>query len=109
MDKLVDPRGDRHGHAEATALEEVRASELDPRLSLSMYELIAAASFEYIDRISQRAVVIYQDERDRWLGNRNTMRALRVRDLIAGGDVDINAVIAAIRYPLRRIHVALEP
>lgn len=90
-----------------TALEEVRASELDPRLSLSVYELIAAVSFEYIDRISQRVVVIYQDERDRWLGNRNTMRALRVRDLIAGGEVDVDAVIAAIRYPLRRIHVAL--
>jgi DNA-binding PucR family transcriptional regulator len=90
-----------------TALEEIRGSELDPKLSLGVYELIAAVSFDYIDRISQLVVAIYQDERDRWLGNRNTMRALRVRELIAGGDVDVDAMIAAIRYPLRRIHVAL--
>lgn len=102
-------RAYRLGHQAVlkTALEEIRASELDPRLSLGVYELIAAASFDYIDRISQLVVATYQEERDRWLGNRNTMRALRVRDLIAGGEVDVDAVITAIRYPLRRIHVAL--
>ena len=102
-------RAYRLGHQAVlkTALEEIRASKLDPKLSLSVYELIATVSFDYIDRISQLVIVIYQDERDRWLGNRNTMRALRVRDLIAGSDVDVDAVIAAIRYPLRRTHVAL--
>lgn len=101
-------RAYRLGHQTVlkTALEEIRGSGLDPKLSLGVYELIAEVSFDYIDRISQLVIVIYQDERDRWLGNRNTMRALRVRDLIAGGDVDIDAVIAAIRYPLRRIHIA---
>jgi hypothetical protein len=91
------------------ALEEIRVSELDPKLSLGVYELIAGISFGYIDRISQLVLATYQDERDRWLGNRNTMRTARVRDLIAGGDVDIDidAVIATIRYPLRRIHIAL--
>ena len=77
-------RAYRLGHQAVlkTALEEIRASELDPKLSLGVYELIAAISFDYIDRISQLVVATYQDERDRWLGNRNTMRALRVRDLI---------------------------
>jgi hypothetical protein len=91
------------------ALEEIRVSELDPKLSLGVYELIAGISFGYIDRISQLVLGTYQDERDRWLGNRNTTRAARVRDLIVGGDVDIDvdAVIATIRYPLRRIHVAM--
>lgn len=91
------------------ALEEIRVSELDPKLSLGVYELIARISFAYIDRISQLVLATYQDERDRWLGNRNTMRAARVRDLIAGGDVgiDIDAVVATIRYPLRRIHIAM--
>jgi DNA-binding PucR family transcriptional regulator len=102
-------RAYRLGHQAVlnTALEEIRLSELDPKLGLSVYELIASVSFDYIDRISQLVIVIYQDERDRWLGNRNAMRALRVRDLIADGDVDVDAVIAAIRYPLRRTHVAL--
>ena len=73
------------------ALEEIRVSELDPKLSLGVYELIAGISFGYIDRISQLVLATYQDERDRWLGNRNTMRTARVRDLIAGGDVDSEA------------------
>ena len=89
------------------ALEEVRASELDAKLSLSVYERFAAISFDYIDRISQLVVATYQDERERWLGNRNTMRASCVRDLLEAVDVDVDAVIDAIQYPLRRIHVAL--
>jgi GGDEF-like domain len=89
------------------ALEEIRLSELDPKLSLGVYELIARVSFGYIDRISQLVVATYQDERDRWLANRNTMRASRVRDLVAGADVDVDAMVTAIRYPLRRLHVAL--
>src|SRR5258707_13677433 len=89
------------------ALEEIRASALGPDLILRAYDLMAAVSFDYIDRISQLVVAIYQDERDRWLGNRNTMRALRVRDLLAGRDFDVDALTGAIRYPLRRTHVAL--
>lgn len=89
------------------ALEDIRASDLDPKLSLGVYELMAAVSFDYIDRISQLVVATYQDERERWLGNRNTLRTLRVRDLIAGGEVDVDTAITAIRYPLRRTHVAL--
>jgi hypothetical protein len=102
-------RAYRLGHQAVlkTALEEIRASKLDPKLSLSVYELIATVSFDYIDRISQLVIAIYQDERDRWLGNRNTMRALRVRDLLTGSDVDVDAMIGAIRYPFRRTHVAL--
>jgi DNA-binding PucR family transcriptional regulator len=102
-------RAYRLGHQAVlkTAFQEISESELDPKLSLGVYELIARLSFGYIDRISQLVVATYQDERDRWLGNRNTMRASRVRDLLGGGDADVDAAIAAIRYPLRRIHVAL--
>jgi len=59
-------RAYRLGHQAVlkTALEEIRASELDPKLSLGVYDLIAAISFDYIDRISQRVVATYQDERD---------------------------------------------
>jgi DNA-binding PucR family transcriptional regulator len=101
-------RAYRLGHQAVlkTALEEIRASELDPELSLAVYELIAAVSFDYIDRISQRVVATYQYERDRWLERRNTLRALMVRNLLSGTDVDIDAMTTAIRYPLRQIHLA---
>lgn len=106
-DALV--RAYRLGHRAAldVVLDEIRASELDPKLSLDVYEQMAAVSFAYIDLISQRVLATYQDERDRWLGNRNTLRTLHVRELLAGGDVDVDAVTIAIRYPLRRTHVAI--
>ncbi len=102
-------RAYRLGHQAVltTALEEIRASELDPKLSLAVYELIASISFDYIDRISQRVVATYQEERDRWLERRNTLRALMVRKLLSGADVDIDAMTTAIRYPLNQIHLAL--
>ena len=70
-DTLV--RAYRLGHRAAldVVLEEIRACELDPQLSLDVYEQMAAVSFAYIDLISQRVVATYQDEPDRWLGNRN--------------------------------------
>ncbi len=39
--------------------------------------------------------------------NQNSLRALRVRELLEGADLDIDEVAAAIRYPLRRTHLAL--
>lgn len=85
---------------------EIRASKLEAKLGLDIYELMAEVSFDYIDSISQRVVATYQAERDRWLENRNSLRASKVRELLAGTDVDVDAITTAIRYPLRRIHLA---
>jgi len=52
-------------------------------------------------------VTTYQAERDRWLANQNQMRALRVREVLDGGDLDIDETTDLIRYPLHRIHLAL--
>ena len=59
--------------------EEIRASNLDLHTGLDVDSQIAEATFTYIDWISQQVVATYQDEHDRWLENRNNMRALRVR------------------------------
>ncbi|NEW37110.1 PucR family transcriptional regulator, partial [Nocardia cyriacigeorgica] len=59
------------------------------------------------DWISQQVVATYQTERDHWLENRNSTRAVRVREVLDGGAVDVDAVTDAIRYPLRRTHLAL--
>ena len=106
-DALV--RAYRLGHRAAldAVLGEIRAADLDPRLSLDVYERMSGISFDYIDWISQRVVATYQGERERWLENRNGLRALQVREILAGGDVDVDAMTTAIRYPLRRIHVAV--
>ena len=39
--------------------------------------------FEYIDWMSQQVVVVYEDERERWLENQNSLRGLRVREILA--------------------------
>lgn len=88
-------------------LTDIRDAELDPELALGVFERITTTSFRYIDWISQQVVVAYEDERDRWLENQNSVRAVRVRELLDASDIDVDAVSAAIRYPLRRIHLAL--
>nr|WP_244187649.1 helix-turn-helix domain-containing protein [Mycobacterium gastri] len=101
-------RAYRLGHRAAldVVLAEIRAAGLDPKLGLDVYEQMEAVSFEYIDRISQLVVETYQDERERWVENRNSLRALRVREILSGADVDVDAMTTAIRYPLRRIHLS---
>lgn len=101
-------RAYRLGHRVALkfVLDEIRSSQMDPELSLDTYELMEAISFGYIDEVSQRVVAAYQDERERWLEHRNRLRAEQVRELLTGTDVDTDAMTTAIRYPLRRIHLA---
>ena len=87
---------------------EVRAAEIGAEQRLAMLDAITATLFDYIDWISQQVVVVYEDERERWLENQNSIRALRVGEVLAGKkDVDIDSASTSIRYPLRWHHVAL--
>ncbi len=76
-------RAYRLGHALVidAAAEEVNAAGLQARIGLAVFERITSVSFRYIDWISQQVVVVCEAERDRWLANRNSTRALRVREL----------------------------
>lgn len=69
------------------------------------YERIVTVTFGYIDWISQHVVSVYEDERERWLADRNTMRTARVEEIIAGGGGDVDASEAAIGYRLRGWHL----
>jgi DNA-binding PucR family transcriptional regulator len=88
-------------------LEEIRAAELDPGLGLDVFDVMSTISFNYIDRISQEVVEVYQQARESWLENRNSLRINEIRELLAGGDVDVDAATVAIRYPLQRTHLAV--
>ena len=102
-------RAYRLGHKAVldAVLDEIRASDLEPPLSLAVFSQISEVTFGYIDWITQQVVNTYQGERDRWMENQNSLRALRVRELLDGADLDIDAVTTAIRYPLRRTHLAI--
>lgn len=107
MNALV--RAYRLGHALVldVAADEIGAAALDPRTSLALYGRITSMTFGYIDWISQQVVGVYEDERDRWLTNRNSTRAIRVREILAGAGHDVDALTTAIRYPMRRTHLGL--
>jgi DNA-binding PucR family transcriptional regulator len=107
VDELV--RAYRLGHHGVLKLilDEVRAAHLETELGWQVFEEISASSFTYIDRVSHQVVNAYQAERDRWLANRNQARALRVREVLDGGDVDVDETTDLIRYPLHRLHLGL--
>jgi DNA-binding PucR family transcriptional regulator len=90
-----------------TVLDEVRDAQLETRLGLDVFEQITSTSFRYIDRISALVLAAYQMERDRWLANQNRLRALRVREVLGGIEIDVDEVTNVIRYPLQRIHLSL--
>jgi GGDEF-like domain/PucR C-terminal helix-turn-helix domain len=88
-------------------LIDIRQSNLGPGLDLDVFERMTKVISRYIDWISQQVVGTYATERDRWLENRNHVRAVRVREILDATDIDVDAMIAALGYPLRRTHLAL--
>jgi DNA-binding PucR family transcriptional regulator len=58
--------------------------------------------------VSQQAVAAYEREHERWLVNQNSIRAMKVRDILADGTPeDVDAAGTAIGYPLGGQHLAL--
>ncbi len=88
-------------------LHEIRSLDWEREVSLEFVVGVTNATFGYIDGISQRVVEVYQQERERWLENRNSLRAMRVRELLDGGEVDVDTASATVGYPLRRTHLAV--
>ncbi|WP_040716370.1 PucR family transcriptional regulator [Nocardia veterana] len=87
---------------------ELHAIDMEPVTRIAVIEEITDVLFAYIDWISQQVVAVYEEERERWLENRNSVRAMRVREVLAEDTaVDVDDATAAIRYPLRWHHVAM--
>jgi DNA-binding PucR family transcriptional regulator len=71
--------------------------------TLSMSKTVAG----YVDQTSEEIVAAYTHERERWLRNRSTARAARIRDLLSGERVNVTATEATLGYRLRQYHVGL--
>lgn len=96
------------GRMNELVMGELRAADMTPTARFDVLEAIGGTLFEYIDWISQQVVAVYEDERERWLENQNSVRALRVREVVAGKKtVDVDATSESIRYPLRWHHLAV--
>ena len=87
---------------------EVRAIDIAESARYTVVQAITRTLFEYIDWISQQVVAVYEDERERWLENQNSLRAVRVQEVLAANKaVDADASSTSIRYPLRWHHLAV--
>lgn len=70
-------------------------------------ELLVDRVFDYIDWISQRVVVVYEDERESWLTSQSNARSAKVRQLLEGAPLDVAAAEKVIGYRLAGHHVAV--
>jgi PucR C-terminal helix-turn-helix domain/GGDEF-like domain len=87
---------------------ELRAIDIPEPMRVPVIEAITGTMFEYIDWMSQQVVGVYEDERERWLENQNSLRGLKVREVLAANKaVDVDAATTSIRYPLRWHHLGL--
>ena len=85
----------------------LETSHIDPVLGLQVSHHIVSISSAYIDWISEQVVTAYQVEHERWIANRNNVRATRIRDLLSNsGSTDDNQASQAIGYQLDRHHCA---
>jgi DNA-binding PucR family transcriptional regulator len=68
---------------------------------------IAETTATYIDRVSEELVAAYEVEKENWLRNLGVARAARVRTLLQGHRVDVDAAEAILGYRLRQHHVGV--
>ncbi len=68
---------------------------------------IAGIVAAYIDQTSEEVVSAYESEKENWLRNQSAARAGRVRVLLRGEQVDVNAAEAILGYRLRQHHLGV--
>jgi hypothetical protein len=103
-------RAYRFGQRRMTELvfAELHAIDMDPDTRVAVIERITTVLLEYVDWVSEPLGAAYQGVRERRLENQNSIRTMRLHDVLAGGELDdVDADSAAIGYPLRSRHLAL--
>lgn len=102
-------RAYRLGQETATAwsLERISEEEPDPKVAYAAGQAFVAITFRYIDAVSEQVLNVYQGERERWLANRNTVRAEVLAGLLAGDATDVTTAENALGYRLRQQHLGV--
>jgi DNA-binding PucR family transcriptional regulator len=89
------------------AFAEVKRQEPDPDVAFETAQMIHELASTYIDVVAERVVAEYEIERERWLANRNTVRAATLTSLLSGETIDVVAGENALGYRLRQAHLAV--
>ncbi|MEV6331207.1 helix-turn-helix domain-containing protein [Streptomyces sp. NPDC051909] len=79
--------------------------EPDGRLALESYHALSQITHRYIDSVSEQVIAEYQQERERWLARRSTVRAEILGRLIAGEPVDVAMAESGLGHRLRQCHL----
>lgn len=91
----------------AWIFDQISESEPDPHIAYAAGQLFMATTFRYIDAVSEQLVDVYEEERERWLANRNTVRVATLTNLLDGRPVDIAAAERALGHRLRQHHLGV--
>lgn len=96
-----------HGRFLSRCLDELANRSVDRDLASAVASRMVEVSFEYIDRVSEELIAVYQRERDRWLLTQTAVRAGRVRAILGGNSVDVDPTESALGYRLRQHHLGV--
>jgi hypothetical protein len=83
--------------------EQVSEASMISAAALGMSGIVAG----YIDQTSEEVVAAYTQEREDWLRNRSAARTARIRDLLAGERIELDAAECTLGYRLRQYHAGL--
>jgi hypothetical protein len=84
-------------------LRQSSGDHLEGVATLEMVETVSG----YVDRVVEQVLTTYGLARDDWLRDRSAVLAMRVRELLGRGPVDLHAAEHALGYRLEQHHVGL--
>jgi hypothetical protein len=96
-----------HGRFLIRCMQELTGRYEDTELVNAIMARMIELSFQYIDRVSEHVIAVYQQERDGWLLTRTAVRSARVRAMLRDEQVDLGATEAALGYNLRQHHLGV--
>lgn len=91
----------------AWAVDEVSRGEPDREVAFAASRVLQVMTFGYVDEVAEQVVAEYESERERWLANRNTVRAAMLTSILSGADVELGNAENALGYRLRQHHLGL--
>ncbi|KQW53226.1 hypothetical protein ASC77_02730 [Nocardioides sp. Root1257] len=102
-------RAYRLGQAECQQLmiEAFARDTDDPAAIVAATVEFSAATFAYIDGISEHVVQAHQDERRRWLQSRSAALAAQVTTVLAGDALEVGQAERLLGYELGQRHLGL--
>jgi hypothetical protein len=96
-----------HGRFLRWCLDEAARQIPDGSAVVAIADRMLDLSFRYIDRVTERLITAYQQERDRWLLTHTAARAARVKAVLADERADAVAAETALGYPLGQHHIGV--